>query len=234
LYRASPILWPLAPVVAWMSRRRWLARVPTSWRTHGRPPSHPPAVSAPSLERSRLLEVMCAVFLAWVLYWNVGVLQDPVYQAPWPIAWLGKTFFLQQDWRMFEGTARQTGWVVIPGKLKDGTEIDLFEAGGPLPDLDLSHTAPPNWDKPPLGPSRVKNFRWITFMDRAVHGLRGQDQLLYYGRYLCREWNLRHEGPEQLDSFQLFWMNRPVDFERSEHSAAEYEKSLLWTHNCFG
>lgn len=233
LCRASPLLWPAASVVAWASRRRWLQRVPTQWVVCGWP-SFGPAERAPLLERSRAIEVICAVFLAWVLFWNVGVLRDPAYEAPWPIAWLGRTVFLQQDWRMFEGMRRATGWIVIPGKLGNGTEIDLFQAGGPLPNPDVSRLPPPSWDKPQPGPSRVKSYRWLTFMDRLVHGDRGKEQPLFYGRYLCREWNARHEGAAQLESFQLFWMNRPVDFHRSEHRAEEYQKTLVWTHKCFG
>jgi hypothetical protein len=235
LCRASPLLWPLAPVVEWATQRPWLQSVALAGLVHTRRPvggGAPPAAGPRT--RSRALEIVCAVFLVWVVYWNVGVLRDPVYEAPWPIAWLGRTFFLQQDWRMFESMQRNTGWVVIAGRRTDGTEIDLFQAGGPVPRSRSGALPPPSWDKPSVGPSRVKSYRWLTFMDRLVHGQRGKQQLLFYGRYLCREWNRRHEGTAQLQSFQLFWMTRPVDFHRTTHAPDEYERTLLWTHDCFG
>jgi hypothetical protein len=76
------VVQPIDRAAAWLARRL-PAHVPRPWRRVG------------------ALEALCAVFLAYVVVWCVGVAGDSAYRARPGIEWLGNTFFLQQDWRMF-------------------------------------------------------------------------------------------------------------------------------------
>jgi hypothetical protein len=177
----------------------------------------------------RLADVLCAIFLAYVVFWNIGVVKDPAYDAPAWIGWLGNTFFLQQDWRMFARASTRTGWIVIPGTLKDGTEIDLFSAGGPAP--RAYRAADPIASDRPHG--RAHDQRWLNFANKLAFGKRGQEQLLLYGRYLCKTWNAAHTGGQQLERFEIVFMARPVTIEHPR-TPAQYTREVLWRHWCFG
>jgi len=191
-----------------------------------------PVVSRAFAWRVWLREAVCAVFLVSLVVWNVRVFRDRAYEAPASIAWLGSSVFLQQDWRMFAAVAARTGRLMIPGTLKDGAQVDLFADGGPLPDLEVAHNdtvlhrAPDSLREP-------KDNRWRAFLDRLAFGKRGDQQLLLYGRYFCREWNRHHEGPKQLDSLQIYFHSRAVEPLSELPQSFAYDNVLLWTHWCF-
>jgi hypothetical protein len=182
-----------------------------------------------------LREVFVLSALAYVLVWNVGLWRDARYVAPEPLKWLGETFNLRQRWGMFTRLP-STGWFLIPGKLSDGTVVDLFAAGGPLPSYEEARRPLPT--TPPQRVSATfRSVPWLTFFLTASegHGSSGSSgQLQGYGRYLCREWNNREKGERQLQGFELIYMRRPVDPEPRAHPPTDYQRTLLWGHNCFG
>jgi hypothetical protein len=204
------VVQPIDRAAAWLARRL-PAHVPRPWRRVG------------------ALEAVCAVFLAYVVVWCVGVARDSGYRARPEIEWLGSTFFLQQDWRMFSVPPTRSGWVVIPGRLTDGREVDLLRAGGPVPRADGGSVVPATWDKPAV-PSRLyRNDRWRLFLSRAVYGPGTEEWLRHYGRYLCREWNAAPVGVPQLESFQIVFMVAPVP---GPAGARVYQREIAWTHRC--
>src|SRR6185503_18885730 len=71
----------------------------------------------PSLRRPLFAEAVCTILLLHVTTWCIAVARDPTHRAPSSIEWLGSTFFLQQDWRMFSLPPARTGWIVIHGRL---------------------------------------------------------------------------------------------------------------------
>jgi vitamin K-dependent gamma-carboxylase-like protein len=187
-----------------------------------------PASRAEHVPVGWLVDVLCAVFLIYLLGWSVGVARDPTYRAPAAVEWLGGSVFLQQDWRMFSEPPGRTGWIVIPARLADGTELDLFRAGGPAPRGDAG-AAPVAWEKPARVARTFRNDRWRLLVTRAVFG--DDKRLLQYGRYLCREWNASHAGGRQLDSFEVVFMASPALVPPAER---RYEQDVVWRHHCFG
>lgn len=126
---------------------------------------------------------------------------------------------IKQNWNMFSPYPyRVDGWYVIPAKLRDGTEVDLFNNGNPL-----------SWEKPPIISATYKNDRWRLFMmnlfdddDEAI--------LLPYARYLCREWNKSHSFDKQLLSFDIAFMKKTNTF---KGPSTPHKKIILWHHQCY-
>jgi hypothetical protein len=166
-----------------------------------------------------------AVVLAWVVWWSIEVARTPVFRAPPQLEWLGATLFLQQDWRMFSEPPSRTGWVIAPGRLRDGSEIDLLAAGGPPPRTKVAVQR----ERPAVPSRQFKNDRWRNFMARAAYGTRNDFRLLHWGRYVCREWNARHVGDDELVGFEVVFMQRNMDVD-----SAIYRAEVVWTHRCFG
>ena len=57
------------------------------------------------------------------------------------------------------------------------------------------------------------------------------DHRVHYGRYMCREWNAKHFGDEQVQSFWMYYMveNTPAPGEEF----TEILSSKLHEHVCF-
>jgi hypothetical protein len=53
---------------------------------------------------------------------------------------------------------------------------------------------------------------------------------LYFGQYMCREWNARHSGSEQLRTFQITYM---LEETLPDNRQANPQKVVLWEHSCF-
>ena len=57
-----------------------------------------------------------------------------------------------------------------------------------------------------------------------------QSHRLYYGKYLCRQWNdNRPKKDEKVDTFEILYMEEITQFDR----IAAPSKKLLWSHRCF-
>jgi hypothetical protein len=217
----------------WVSSVALLALLP-AWfwdRLAGRPASAVEAGAAPAgVPRRRLADGLCAVLLAYVVGWSVGVARDPGYRAPDAVAWLGSSLFLQQDWRMFAVPASRTGWMVVPGRLLDGTALDLFAGGGRVPRVGPDAVPPAvSWERPARPADAFANDRWRLFVARAVYGQRQEAQLLAWGRFLCREWNAAHANGRRLEGFEVVFMVRSL----TPGAPRSYEKEVIWTHRCF-
>lgn len=215
----------------WVSSIALLGLLPGwFWDRVLRRPAPAPTAAPPGVPRRPLAEGLCAILLAYVVAWSVGVARDPEYQAPAAVAWLGGGLFLQQDWRMFAVPAARTGWIVIPGRLADGTALDLFAAGGRVPWVAPDQAPPPvRWDRPPHPSRTFANDRWRLFVARAVHGPRRDAQLLAWGRFLCREWNATHEAGRRLEAFDVAFMVRAL----GPGEPRDYRKEVIWSHRCF-
>ena len=114
------------------------------------------------------------------------------------------------------------GWTVIPGRLKDGTEVDLFNyMAGKEPTL--------SWEKPPLVSKHLKNIHWqeyfyrLNLADNAFY-------LRYLAYYLCYTWNRKQSTWETaLYDFKIYFAVEETlpDYE------VKRENVLLWEHWCY-
>ncbi|PKB83221.1 MAG: hypothetical protein BZY88_02700 [SAR202 cluster bacterium Io17-Chloro-G9] len=160
-------------------------------------------------------QVLATLFIIYVLFWNI----DTVYQShgilPQQTAWIGPAFGVDQKWNLFAPFPLTVdGWYVIPGKLSNGEEIDIFRAGERL-----------FWEKPD---QVYENHRWRKYMMR-LREKKHADQRLYYGRYLCREWNGSHEEARKLENFKIYFV---LERTLPDYQPPKPERVLLFDHDC--
>jgi hypothetical protein len=130
--------------------------------------------------------------------------------------------------------ATLTGWVTIPGTLRDGSTVELLAAGGRVPDDRAVARVGPWTTRPPLVAATFAEQRWRQLFKNLVYGKRGERAPLLYGRHVCRTWNARQAGGRLLESFELVFMRRPVRLEPPDRvPPAEYERHVTWRHGCF-
>ena len=96
---------------------------------------------------------------------------------------------LGQNWSMFTHLGGyQRGWFIVPARLADGSEVDLFRAGQPL-----------SWDRPARPFEWLSDNRWYKYFVRigTPPYARARASL---GPFLCARWNGTHAGPRHVDA----------------------------------
>jgi predicted DCC family thiol-disulfide oxidoreductase YuxK len=224
LCQLSPLLWPFTPLLRWKPIRGLGDRLYQQVAGHRRASAQwlswlkerPLSIDAPPWQ-----DAVVVFFLAYIFLWNLRTLNFPKYSKIFPreLNFVGEIFRVDQMWSMFSPFPLiDDGWYVIPGKLKDGREVDLFQEGRPV-----------SWEKPDDVAAMYKGERWRKYMmnlwdkDNAEHRL-------YYGRYLCRLWNSQHRGEEELQTFKIYFMREGT---LPNYQKSKVEKVLLWDHQCF-
>ena len=171
----------------------------------------------------KVMNVITLLLLAYITVWNFknlvelttsrgtvksGILKssEKIFKSKTvnSIDWLSRILRVDQSWSIFApAPPRDDGWYVIVGKLKDSTEVDILRDGAPV-----------NWDKPSIQvrDTIYRNMQWRTYFIN-LHRSIGNKLVPYYGEYLCREWNERHQAGKQLDSLEIYFMSeRTVPF----------------------
>ncbi len=163
---------------------------------------------------------LASFFLVYIFLWNLSTLGVSwPYLSPPPTI-IASLVGVDQTWDMFSPTPlRKDGWYVIPGRLKDGTEVDVFTHGGAV-----------SWKKPPSLAAVYPNDRWRSYMMNLFLLEEGFYYIPFYAQYLCRHWNETHAEDKQLMSFDIYYM---VKENSIENPSSPYEKLHLWHHECF-
>ena len=135
---------------------------------------------------------------------------------PKELRWTGEILDIDQGWNMFVPPGTQSYWFVIPGKLKDGSEVDLFNDGEPV-----------SWEKPASLLKRIKNRHWRGYLLT----LWGRSDLLspYLGTYLCSQWNQHHSGEKQVTELDIYGMSQENLF---PPQSTVPQKQFLFHHPC--
>ena len=227
LVAGSPVFSPLAPL-ARTAPGRWLAGLvgargkvsrPLEVAADARPRWAPP--SGPVIG---FVIAFCLVYIVLLNTRNFLVtrnqaLPDPSRPTGDNQALLpnhdynfGFALGLDQGWGLFAPRpGLYVGWYHAVGISKDGTRLDLLEGGKPIDDESPE-------SKPPFLAGSYANGRWRKLMqnlsgvDLSKPGaIANPDSRSYpyllpgFSRYLYREWNRRHEGPEQLHAVEIVW-----------------------------
>jgi hypothetical protein len=184
----------------------------------GRSLSWPKRAERPASPWTSLLtDVSCIVLISFVFLWNIRAYGSPAYREMLPRSLnpVAYALRLDQSWRMFSPHPPTSyGWYVVPGRLLDGSEVDLFRQGAPV-----------DWSKPDAISNMYVNNRWRKYhLNLALKDYRGYR--LYYGKYLTRQWNARHRGDDRVSSFEIVFMQ----IRTNASPEAEPERIRLWRH----
>jgi hypothetical protein len=175
------------------------------------------------LRSSLATNLLAFFFLLYVLCWNLTTVST--FTMPQRLAPLGPFLGLDQHWGMFAPSpSRDDGWYVIPGTLRSGRQTDLMSVT-----RDDYRLHPVSWEKPPSVRDTYKNEHWRKYLEN-IYQAQHADQRLYFGQYICREWNARHTGAEQLRTFQITYM---LEETLPNYRQATLQKVVLWEHSCF-
>ena len=173
-----------------------------------------------------IVNIIAIISLVYGFYWNIASFdrwaeeenKDNIV-VPQSIFWIGPTFQINQYWGLFSpAPMKDDGWLVLSAITKGGEYFDLY-TGEEL-----------NWEKPKHITKTFPNDRWRKYLMNLWLG-QHSDHRVHYGRYMCREWNAKHFGDEQVQSFWMYYMveNTPAPGEEF----TEILSAKLHEHACF-
>jgi hypothetical protein len=177
-----------------------------------------------TLSSSVGLNLLAIVAIAVVFCWNLSTVTD--FDVPSPLRETGLLLRLDQKWNLFAPYPDKTdGWFIIPGTLRSGTQLDLM----PVTRGDFKIHEGVTEAKPRRVSDIFRDKSWRKYMT-GIETKRNEDMRLYFGKYICREWNARYQGSEQLTRFQLYLIEERT---LPDYRTAEPRKVRLWSHRCF-
>ena len=172
------------------ARVRLRATGATAW-ARGLYPTVSPPDGLDGLRRSLrvLAAVVIVVSVLFVGLYNVQVLTNradagPQDTVPEPLETYGETASLTQHWTMFApDPLRETGWYRLPGRLENGTTVDVAH-GGPVTE-----------GRPPALAddlaAQYPNQRWRKYVSNLLEPGYGDERRLFL-EYHCNRWNRHH------------------------------------------
>ncbi|WP_043768599.1 DCC1-like thiol-disulfide oxidoreductase family protein [Algiphilus aromaticivorans] len=167
----------------------------------------------PSTTGQALAVLALLVITAWNAH-SVGWLPTAALQ---PVAPSVHALRIDQRWDMFAPEpSRRDGWIVFPGQLENGRNIDLRADDG---ELDWQRPQPPN---------AHRNVRWHSYEWR-LYELREEALFLAYGRYLCRQYNATATAGKRLHSFEMVYV---IKESPAPGESAEAVRRTAWRHQC--
>ena len=176
-----------------------------------------------TLRSSIWANLLAAFFLVYIFTFNLSTISD--FRIPPPLAPVGSLLRLEQKWNMFSPYPnKRDGWFVIPGELRDGRQVELSAVT--LGDFGIHEGV--SWEKPERVADTFKDLHWRKYMVNLLPP-QHEDLRLYFGRYVCREWNARHDEGGNLQRFQLYYMVEPT---LPDYQTVEPSRMVLWKHRC--
>jgi len=122
----------------------------------------------PSLRKIRALDIVVVVLTLYVAWWNVGVTYGD-WEMPGALKTIGTAVRLDQNWNMFAPyPMKDDGWYIIPARLANGKEVDLFHNGDPV-----------SYDKPTYVSKSYEDSRWRRYM-MNLWSVSHQDKRLFF------------------------------------------------------
>src|SRR5829696_2950569 len=153
----------------------------TAETRHDEAPAEEPEPA--ELRSSLATNLLAFFFIFYILCWNLT--RATSFTLPERTVPLGTFLGLDQYWGMFAPSpSNEDGWYVIPGELRDGRKVDLM----PIIRDDYG-MHPISYEKPQDIPATYKNEHWRKYLEN-IYNQDHADQRLYFGQYICRQWNV--------------------------------------------
>lgn len=222
LVEASPLLGWMAPLVRlglwerpgtwaynWVARNRGAFGTASAWLLPDRDVRFE---SGPGLQK------VAGIFLLLVIIWNLAIVKVLPDRVIYVLEPLFRVLRIDQNWNMFApNPSHLDGWLVFPGVLQDGTDVDVLRPGKPL-----------IWAKPIPVSASNEDIRWHTYRWRLWDtGSAGHRE--YYGKFLCREWNAEAKADERLLTFEMTYV---IEMSVPPGQTPSQERVVKWKHDC--
>lgn len=167
---------------------------------------------------SKFTQIIVALLLVSVIVHNYSTLKSNTFKLPKAVKNLNLILRLSQNWKMFAPKPLlNDGWYNIVGKLKNGKEVSLF--------LDNKIS----WNKPENIQGMYPTQRWRKYM-MNIAVKKHTKHRLYFGKWICRSWNAKNKGDNQLETFKIYFM---LEKTQPDLTKVKIKKNSLWSHNCF-
>jgi hypothetical protein len=145
------------------------------------------------------------------------------YPVPASVDRIAILLHLQEGWAMFAPTQPTRVRFLAPGRLADGSEIEVLRR------------APLDWSSPSDVQSAQRGFRWTQYLENAVQrgihepAFRATHPVLL--EFLCREWNTSNEGKRRLERVALAVVIEAIP-SPGPVAAAPGDRYLVATRDC--
>lgn len=174
-------------------------------------------------EVSRFWYGVAGALVILTFIWNlhtIRVLPAVTYRAMTPTF---RVLRIDQLWNMFAPyPLKEDGWWVFPGRLADGSEVDLLHP----------ERAAPDYRKPANYATEQENIRWLTYRGRLWEKRYAANRR-WYGRYLCQQWNdgstVTSDPMKRLQSLQMIYM---LERTPPPGEATHVEQVVVWRQDC--
>ena len=165
----------------------------------------------------KTINVLVALLLLYVVFWNIGSLPGKRGWLPEKIRFIGYILRLDQEWNSFAPSpSRIDGWYVMPGTLQNGEIVNTFNG--------MPH------DGTGLGAENTvyhpKNVYWKKYFLNYLHV---PDLRPYYGDYACALWNNNHGPQEKLKTFDVFSVQKET---LPNYQIPSREFIFIWRYYC--
>ena len=102
---------------------------------------------------------------------------------------------LEQYWSMFAPyPQKKEGWFILPGLLSNGTLVNL----------SADEIQPPTAERPESS-EQFKSYRWRKYMN-FLWMKRNARHRKPFGYWVCQDWNSRHDWSENLEAFNMYFI----------------------------
>lgn len=165
-----------------------------------------------------LTNVVVLALLVYGMLWNIeGLKNGP--KVPNELDFVAQATRLDQRFNMFAPRPlTEDGWYIMPGTLRDGTNIDVYTGEFVT------------FDKPKSVAHTYKNQRWQKYMMNLWNSTY-REYRLGYGRYLCRNWNKHAVKDKELMTYEIIFMLEKTP--KPGEPQSPVEQRSVWSHQCF-
>ncbi|WP_008314015.1 DCC1-like thiol-disulfide oxidoreductase family protein [Leptolyngbya sp. PCC 6406] len=237
----SPLFWWIAPLLRWsplMGLGTQFYEAIANNRRRAGLLTRPLAFKTFSVKPTRLQNGAAGLLLLLTFLWNVRSITNHYAFVDSPnsairvlrritnsrtanrLHGLMQAARLDQSWSIFSPSApRDDGWYIVEGILENQDRVNLLQTDQAI-----------SMEKPTLGQRQAlyRNLQWRTYfinLNRTV----GETLYPYYGDYLCRSWNQKHDSGPHLSSLEVTFMDERTVPPGKTQTVAETQP---WSQPC--
>eukprot|EP00026_Physarum_polycephalum_P005780 Phypoly_transcript_05818.p1 GENE.Phypoly_transcript_05818~~Phypoly_transcript_05818.p1 ORF type:complete len:625 (+),score=40.45 Phypoly_transcript_05818:215-1876(+) len=239
LCRVSPLLWPMQKALQFGICRRITKSIFNLFTilisVFFTPPPRLTREDAARTKRTtrykkNILSFIGVCFTIYIFIWNLGNFgNSSVASLPVSTLWIGYGFRVDQMWNMFSPhPPKSNWWYTIEGVQDDGTKIEIWRQGHLTNWVGVKE--PYETKEPENLGSVIGNHRWVKFYEYVNWGDNPEVVRLGFGRYICREWNAKYQGPERLHTFNIIYHQAE---NLLDGARIPLKSTVWWSHMCY-